>query len=300
MELRNLRSLVEVSRQGGFSAAARVLHVTQSTVSKAIKQLEDDCGVALVERGGRGVRLTDAGEIVLRHANSMLSEQEHLEAELGELRGLQRGQLRLGLPVLASSVLFAETVAEFRKRYPGIEVQLQEHGSRILQDLVRKGEFDIGAALQPVPDDFEWQPIRDEPLYAMLPISHPLAERTSLRLAELTDTPTILFEDGIMLNTVITAAYRKRKMPLVDAGRSGNTDFIIAMVTAGLGVAFLPHIVVASRDHSSIRAIEVEDKDMWWRMALIWKKGRPLSPAARRWLQLAEPAAREAKPADLG
>lgn len=287
MELRNLRCLVELTRAGGFSAAARALHVTQSTVSKSIRQLEDDCGAPLVDRRGRGLlRLTDAGEIVLRHATNMLSEQEHLAAELAALRGLQRGQLKLGLPVLASSVLFAESVAEFRKRYPGIEVQLQEHGSRLLEELVRTGEFEIGATLQPIHEDFDWQPIREEPLMALLSIEHPLSGRSTLRLAELADTPTIMFEEGILLNSVITAAYRRRKMTLVDAGRSGNTDFIVAMVTAGLGVAFLPRIIVASRDHRSLRVVEVEDKDMWWKMALIWRRGRALSPAARRWLEM--------------
>jgi DNA-binding transcriptional LysR family regulator len=291
VELRNLRTLVEVARCGGFTAAARSLNTTQSTVSKAIAQLEHDCGVALVERLGRGVRLSEAGEIVARRAANMQSEREHLESELAELRGLQRGKLKLGLPVLASSVLFAESVAAFRKRYPGIEVELQEHGSRGLEERVRKGECEIGASLQPISEDFDWRTIRDEPLMALLPIEHPLSGRDSIPLVALAATPVILFEEGILLNSVILAAYRQRKMPVVDAGRSGNTDFIMAMVAAGLGVAFLPRIIVDSRDHRSVRAVEVEDLDMWWKMALIWRRGRTLSPAAQRWLEMVEPNA---------
>jgi DNA-binding transcriptional LysR family regulator len=98
-----------------------------------------------------------------------------------------------------------------------------------------------------------------------------------------------MFEEGILLNEVIVAAYRQRKIPLVDAGRSGNTDFIMAMVSAGLGVAFLPRIIVESRDHRSLRAVEMEDVDLWWKMALIWRRDRILSPAAQRWLEMAVP-----------
>jgi DNA-binding transcriptional LysR family regulator len=291
VELRNLRAFVEVARCGGFTAAARALNITQSTVSKAVQQLEHDCGVSLIDRLGRGIRITEAGGIVLRRAANIQSEEENLESELAELRGLQRGRLKLGLPVLASSVLFAESVAAFRKRYPGIEVELQEQGSRRLEEGVRKGEVEIGASLQPISEDFSWRSIRDEPLMALLSVQHPLSGRSSLRLEELAATPTILFEEGILLNSVIQAAYRQRKIPLIDAGRSGNTDFIMAMVAAGLGVAFLPRIIIESRDHHSLRAVEVEDLDMWWKMALIWRRDRVLSPAARRWLEMVAPGA---------
>jgi DNA-binding transcriptional LysR family regulator len=291
VELRNLRAFVEVARCGGFTAAARALNTTQSTVSKAVQQLEHDCGVSLIDRLGRGIRITEAGGIVLRRAANIQSEEENLESELAELRGLQRGRLKLGLPVLASSVLFAESVAAFRKRYPGIEVELQEQGSRRLEEGVRKGEVEIGASLQPISEDFSWRSIRDEPLMALLSVQHPLSGRSSLRLEELAATPTILFEEGILLNSVIQAAYRQRKIPLIDAGRSGNTDFIMAMVAAGLGVAFLPRIIIESRDHHSLRAVEVEDLDMWWKMALIWRRDRVLSPAARRWLEMVAPGA---------
>ena len=107
MELRTLRAFVEVVRQGGFSQAAKVVFATQSTVSKAVKQLVDELGVTLLERAGPRSSLTAAGEIVLRRAQAMLAERDDLLAELDELRGLRRGLLRLGLPPLGSSTLFA-------------------------------------------------------------------------------------------------------------------------------------------------------------------------------------------------
>lgn len=289
MELRNLRAFVEVARCGGFSAAARVLGTTQSTVSKALQQLEHDCGGPLVERLGRGLRLTTAGELVLRRAGNMLAEQDTLLAELGELRGVMRGKLRLGLPILASSVLFAGLVAAFRKRYPGIEVELHEESSGVLQEDVRSGRIEIGGSLLPIPKEFAWRLVREEPIMALLPAEHPLGGRGSIRLGELAGAPAILFEKGFILNDVIQAAYRRRKMRLVDAGRSANPDFLIAMVAAGLGVAFLPRLIISARDHRSIRPVELIDEDIRWRLALIWRRGRDLSPAAQRWLEMVAP-----------
>jgi len=287
MELRNLRALVEVAKCGGFSHAAKSLGTTQSTISKAILQLEHDCGVQLIERLGRGIRLTDAGEIARQHALTMLAERDLLLSEIGQLRGLQRGRLKLGLPVLAGSALFAWLVAGFRKKYPQIEVELQESGCEALEKDVRRGEIEIGASLLPISDDFEYQIVREEPLIALLPVEHPLSGRSSLKLKELAPCPTIFFEDGFALNSLLISGFRQRKMDYSDAGHSANPDFMIAMVAAGLGIAFLPHVILKSRDYRSVRAVKIEDENMWWRLALIWRRGHVLSPASRRWLEMA-------------
>src|SRR5579883_3278863 len=98
MDFRTLRAFVEVVRQGGFSQAAKTVFATQSTVSKAVKQLEDEIGVALLDRIGHRTKLTAAGEIVYPRALRLLAERESLMGELQELRGLKRGTLRLGVP----------------------------------------------------------------------------------------------------------------------------------------------------------------------------------------------------------
>lgn len=286
MELRHLECLAEVVRRGGFSAAARTLGMSQPTVSKALGQLEHECGARLLDRLKEGVRLTEAGERVLKRAKVMLAERDHLNAELAELRGLETGRLRLGLPVLGSSILFAPLVAEYRRCYPGIEVDLREHGSRHLEEQVRSGEIEMGATLAPVPADFEWQQVADEPLAALLPAGHPLAERETVKFKELTDSPFILFESGFVLNVLLGKACRKRGVELNVAARGAHADFIIALVSAGLGVSVLPRLVIETRNHSSIRTPLIEDRDMRWKLGLIWRRNLSLSPAASRWLRL--------------
>ncbi len=290
MELKALRHFVEVVRQGGFSHAAKVVFVSQPTVSKAVKQLEDELGVPLLERLGHRTQLTDAGHVVYRRALAMLAEREDLLAELGDLRGLARGVLRLGLPPLGSNTLFAPLFAEFRSRYPGIEIRLLEHGSQRLEEAVLAGEIELGGSLLPVADAFDWQPVREDPLVVLLPAAHPLAGEPALGLAELAKTPFILFEGGFVLNRRILDACRRRGYVPVEAARSGQVDFIVALVAAGLGAAFLPRLIAEQRPHPGVRAVLLDEPELRWHMALVWRRGGYLSHAARAWLALAREA----------
>src|SRR5260221_6880409 len=177
LDFRRLRLFVEVVRQGGFSQAAKVVFATQPTVSKAVKQLEDELGLPLLNRIGHRSELTDAGKIVYRRALGLLTEGEDLVAELDELRGLKRGTMHLGVPRLGSSALFAPMFASFRRRYPGVDVVLAVHDSRRLEELLRAGELDLAALLHPIPTDFDWQDVRTEPLLALLPAGHLLTHQ---------------------------------------------------------------------------------------------------------------------------
>lgn len=286
MELRTLRAFVEVVRQGGFSQAAKVVFATQSTVSKAVKQLEDELGIALLDRVGHRSSLTGAGEIVYRRALAMLAERDDLVAELDELRGLRRGMLRLGLPPLGSSTLFAPLFASFRSRYPGIEIRLVEHGSKRLEEMLQAGEVDFAASLMPVPDAFEAEPVRSEPLVALLPANHAFRNARSVNFQELAPSPFILFESGFALNAIILDACERRGVTPDVVARSAQIDFIVALVAAGLGVAFLPRMIAEQRAHEGIARVALDEPGTDWSMALVWRRGGYLSDAARAWLAL--------------
>ncbi|MGO4704337.1 LysR family transcriptional regulator [Microvirga sp. 2MCAF38] len=287
MELRTLRAFVEVVRQGGFSQAAKAVFATQPTISKAVKQLEDELGVPLLDRIGHRSEMTAAGEIVYRRALAILAERDDLIAELDELRGLKRGVLRLGIPPLGSSTLFAPLFAIFRSRYPGIEIRLVEHGSKRLEEILLAGEVDLAASLLPISDDFEAQAVRREPLMALLPSGHPVARGKKIGLTALAQIPFILFESGFALNKVILDACERRGFSPDVAARSGQIDFIVELVAAGLGVAFLPRMIAEQRAHPAVRRLLLDEPETDWHMALVWRRGAYLSHAARAWLALA-------------
>jgi len=294
MDLRTLRAFVEVVRQGGFSQAARTVFATQSTISKAVRQLEDELGLTLLDRIGHKSRLTPAGEIVFRRAVTMLAERDDLISELDELRGLKRGCLRLGLPAIGSSTLFAPLFAAFRSRYPGIEIQLVEQGSKRLEELVTAGELDLAGSLLPVEDQFDWQEVRREPLDVLVSIDHPLAQRDQVDMRELADQPFILFSEGFALNPIILAVCHRCGFQPTVTSRSSQIDFIIELVSSGLGIGFLPRMIARQRDNGRFRAIPVSDAGMDWHIALVWRRGSYLSRAAQAWLDLARDSAASA------
>jgi DNA-binding transcriptional LysR family regulator len=285
MDLRTLGAFVEVVRQGGFSAAGRALFASQPAVSKAVQQLEEEVGMPLLERTGHRVRTTTAGDLVYRHALAMLAERDNLRTGLAELGGLKRGRLRLGLSRLGSSLLFADLVAEFRQRHPGIEIELTEHGSLFLQQALRDGDLDLATCLLPVPEELDWVLVHDDPLQVLLPESHPLAGRSSLQLTDLADSPFILFEQGFALNPQIQAACQRSGFSPRVAAYSGQAEFIQALVAAGLGVAFLPRLVCQGL-RGPVRGVALDDPELRWRITLAWRREARLAPAARAYLEM--------------
>lgn len=287
MELRNLRAFVEVLRQGGFSQAAKSVFSTQSTVSKAVKRLEDEIGLVLLERSAQGPRPTAAGEIVLRRAQRMLAERTDLLAELSDLRGLKHGVLRLGLPPIGSARVFAPAFAAYRSRYPGIEVNLSEHGATRLEQMLRDGEVEIAGLLTPVSRDFESQPVRSEPIVAMFPSDHPLGRLNSVSMRELAPVPFLMPEASFALNQVILKACERAQFRPNIVAQSGQMDFLAGLVAAGIGVAFAPRLTaedLASR--TRVRIVDIRDARMAWNLVLAWRRSSYLSHAASAWLTM--------------
>lgn len=286
MEFRTFRAFVEVVRQGGFARAAKTVFATQSTVSKAVKQLEAEVGFPLLDRTLHPPRLTAMGEVVFARATRLLAEREDLVAELDELRGLKRGTLRLGLPPVGSGTLFASLFALYRTRYPGIVIRLVEHGASKLEELLLSGEIDLAASLLPVPEAFEWQEVRREPLVVLLPEGHPLAERKVVGMEALRAQPFILYEEGFALNKVILEGCRRHGFEPAIVAQSSQIDFMTELVAAGLGIALLPRLIVSQRPHLRVRAVLLEEPGAEWHLAMIWRKGGYLSHAADAWLTL--------------
>lgn len=286
MNLRSFQAFVEVVRQGGFSAAARTINATQSTVSKTVRQLEEELGLPLLDRDVTPPRLTNAGEIVYSRALAMLTEKDDMLTELGELRGLKRGLLRLGLPPIGSSVLFAPVFAAFTKLYPDIDIHLVEHGSKRLEELLLAGDVELAGLLLPVEESFEWQAIRGEPVVALLPADHGFIDDGGILLSDIVSLPFILFESGFALNQIILDACHQRGLFPHVAVRSSQIDFIVELVAAGMGIGFLPQMIAEQRKNPGVCIHQIRDAEINWDMALVWRKNAFLSHAAKVWLEL--------------
>jgi DNA-binding transcriptional LysR family regulator len=286
MDLRTLRTFVEVVRQGGFSQAAKVVFTTQSTVSKAVKQLEIELGGPLLDRKSHRSVLTADGDVVYRRALKILAERDDLVTELDELRGLKQGTLRLGLPPVGSSDLFAPLFAIYRRRYPGVDIRLVEYGGDRLKEILLSGEIELSVSMLPVSDEFEWWEITNQPLVVLLPADHALARKKSTDLASLQHLPFILFEKGFSLHRVILEACRRRGFEPTIVARSSQIDFMVKLAAAGFGIAFLPRMIAEQRRHPSVRLVRLAEPQTKWNPAMIWRRGGYLSHAAKAWLAI--------------
>ena len=294
MELRTLHVFVEVVRQGGFSRAAKTVFATQSTVSKAVKQLEDEIGVPLLNRIGHRSKLTAAGEIVYQRAQRILAERDDLMSELDEVRGLKRGSLRLGLPLLVSSTLFAPLLAIYRKRYPGVEIRLVENGSDRLEEILAAGDIDFAASVsrakatgdRPVAEGLERQSVKLDPLMVLVPAREFAARKKSIDLTDLKQMPFILFESGFAISRIVVDACRRAGFEPTVATRSSQLDLILELVAAGIGIAFLPKMVAEQWRHPGSRSLLIVNPKVELHLAMTWRRGALLSHAAKAWLTL--------------
>ncbi len=262
LDVKRMRVLREVAAKGSFSAAAESLAYTQSAISQQIAALERETGMVLVERGARGVRLTDAGRVLVDHADVILARLTDAEAELEAIAGLRAGRLRLVSFPTAGAAIMPPSIARFREEHPGVEVTLEPREPREGLDCLRAGECDIAltveAGFEPNEDPgLERLHLLDDPMYVCLPADHRLAGRSSLRLGDLADESWILGSTGacpdgpILIRACQAAGFEPRLGFTCD-----DYTAIQGFIAAGVGVSFIPDLaLVAVRDDVVIRRL---------------------------------------------
>jgi DNA-binding transcriptional LysR family regulator len=265
LNVRRLQVLREVARHRSLSAAAATLSYTPSAVSQHIAALEREVGVGLVERGPRGAALTDAGRTLLRHADEILGRMNAAEAELQALAGLKAGQLRLGAFSTAGAVLTPQAVKAFRDRHPDVEVTLVEVDPEEAVPRLRARELDLALVyefpvVESLPlDELDYISLLEDRLNVALPTQHRLAKRRRLRLAELAGEDWIQGVHRGSTVAVLPAACRAAGFEPRIVFRSDDHMAVEGFVAAGLGVAVVPQIAVATaRRDIAIRPLEVE------------------------------------------
>ncbi|QDQ85691.1 LysR family transcriptional regulator [Paraburkholderia megapolitana] len=296
MELRALRYFVEVVRQQSFTVAAEQMFVTQPTISKMVKSLEDEIGSPLLLRDGRQMMLTDAGRIVFQRGQEVLAAHAQLQAELDDLDKLGRGQLTIGIPPMGGS-LFTPTIAAFRQRYPKVELKLFEQGARGIEAALIAGELELGGVLQPVdPQALDVLPMTRQLLWLVARRGSRWDGTQQVPLGDLATEPFVFYGESLALNDVVLNACRTAGFAPIIVGRSGHWDFMAALVQAGVGIALLPAPYCRRLDPVQFTCLPVVEPEIPWEMAIGWRRNGYLSHAARAWLDVA----RETLPSQAG
>ncbi|MEW1900304.1 MULTISPECIES: LysR family transcriptional regulator [unclassified Streptomyces] len=261
IEARHLRVLRAVAATGSFSAAARELGCTQPAVSQQMKALEASAGTPLLIRTGREMRLTQAGEVLVRHASGILAGLTAAEEEVAAIAGLRAGRVRLVSFPSGSSTLVPTALAALRAAHPGTRVSLVEAEPPRSIEMLREGDCDIALAFRYGAGRAEWDDLVVRPLLAdrlvgLVPEGHRLAGAGAVGIAELADESWI-------------AGCPRCRRQLVDvceeAGFTPRIDFatddypaVVGLVGAGLGVAVLPALAIESVRPKGARTVTVE------------------------------------------
>jgi len=287
MDIRALRYFVETVRCASFTHAARKLFVTQSTVSKMIRQLEDESGVPLLIREGHTARPTDAGRVVYERGLQVLDTMRQLSAELKETTQLERGELDVGIPPMIN-LLFTPVVKRFRERYPDIALRIHEDTGPGVERLVTAGDLEVGATVLPLEPGSSLQASQfgSHAVWAVGKAGAPWNGKTALPLSALADTPLVIPSDDFALTRRLRQAFHDSGIQPRIAAQSAHWDFLVSMASADLGVALLPEPLLRRMNTEGLSTARLARPSLQWEPAHIWRDGRYLSHAARAWLDI--------------
>ena len=300
LDVKRMRILKEVADRGSFSAAAEALSYTQSAVSQQIAALEREAGTQLVTRGSRGIRLTEAGEALVRHADAILTRLADAEAELEAIAGLRGGRLRLAAFPTVGATLVPLAIANFRERHPDIELTVRQLEPEDSLPLLKCGELDIALTIEPNSihdtEGLESTFLLEDPMFAALPLNHKLAHKPRVRLKDMADESWISTTDACSCGDLVRSHCIRMGFEPKVTFESDDYLAIQGLIAAGVGVALIPTLALTTvREDIIIRDLGSEAPVRTIAAATL--PGAQRSPAARAMLDvLGEVATQYAKP----
>jgi DNA-binding transcriptional LysR family regulator len=289
VELRHLAALEAVASEGSFGRAADRLGYTQSAVSQQIATLERFVGEKLVERPGgpRAVSLTEAGRLLLRHAEAIVARLDAARADMAALRAGETGTLRVGTYQSVGARMLPAVMRRFRGEYPGISLELHEPTTDPeLFELIEAGELDLAFCGLPLPEGpFEAVELMNDPYVLVVPGDHELADRKSASLDDLGSLPLIGAQ------TCSSGAQVERELNAhgfsVDYSfRSDDNGTVQGLVAAGYGIALWPRLAISPGDER-VRILDLEPPISPRVICVVWHADRHRSPAARAFVEIA-------------
>jgi len=308
MNLRDLHYLVALAEHRHFGRAAEASFVSQPTLSTQIKKLEDELGVALVERTPRKVLLTETGREIARRARGVLSEIDEIKAIAQRTRDPESGTLRLGIFPTLGPYLLPHLVPLVRKHFPRLELLLVEEKTEQVIRMLREGSLDAGILALPLHEEsLHTQFLFEEPFVLAVPENHPLAQKHKrLKLDDLEDESLLLLEDGHCMRDQALEVCQLAGAGERSGFRATSLETLRQMVAANVGITLLPTLAIkppmARTDN--VRLLEFAGHPPSRRIALAWRKSSSMGLFLKRFSEvisdlppgLLQPGLAESKP----
>lgn len=246
MEIRQMRYFMEVAKREHVTEAAKALHVAQSSVSRQLINLESELGVDLFVHEGRRVRLTPIGKIFLERVEQAMNMIQEAERGVKEYLEPEKGTVRIAFPISMAAHVLPKAIFAFRQLYPEAKFQMRQGLYQDLIDGVTNGEFNL-ALIAPLPEEeprIKGKVLFTENIVALLPVHHPLANQSAIRLAELKDVPIVTLPEGTVFRKLVLRACQELGFAPTIAFEGDDIDALKGLVSAGLGAALMPEVTL--------------------------------------------------------
>jgi DNA-binding transcriptional LysR family regulator len=254
MNLEALKGFLAVCRHGSFTEAANTLFLTQPAVSQQVKSLEDEFGTKLLEKRGKGFRLTPAGEEVRTGAEDVFSRIDRMVEAVDEIKGLIRGRLSVAAGDTIVMYMFPGWMKKFTGKFPGIDLYLAGQISADVEEMVRRGECDLGLiTMPPSSSDLASEMLPSEELCLILPGDHPVAEKKRIDLKTITGLPRIALGRRSKTRRLIEDAFASKGLEWKPLTELNGFEIIKRYVAAGLGAAIVPRMALKQGEGYAIR-----------------------------------------------
>ena len=301
MTFRQLEIVLAVARAKSFTRAGEKLHVSQSTLSQHVLELERELGVRLFDRLGRAVTLTEAGRLLEEHAGRVASTVASARRVIDELKGLERGSLVIGASTTPGIYVLPSVVAAFKRRYPGIAISLQIGNSQVIEERIRANAVDLGVVGGHILGTRErcvTAGLLDELLLIVAP-AHPWAKRREVAPRELAGEPLLLREHGSATRLVTERTLRQAGVKFNVAMELDHIEAIKQAVIAGLGIAFVSTYAVRGEIATRrLAGLRLKGLRIRRHFHVIHNEARTLTASGRAFMELLEhPGGRRASPA---
>lgn len=284
MEWQQLEYFQVLAKIQHMTKAAELLSISQPALSRSIARLEDELGVPLFERQGRSIRLNRYGELFVQRVHNIMREYQIGLTEIQQIVDPNHGEVSLGFLHTLGTNVVPDLIRNFRKENENIHFSLKQNHTHLQLLELKSGDLDLCLlAEMDAAKPIEWRELWREKLLAIVPINHPLAEKSSITLTELADESFVLLKKGYALRIQLDELFREKDIQPRITFEGDEVATVAGFVAAGLGVSILPE--GDEINQKRIIKIPITDVNAERIIGMAWSEGRYLSPAAQKFQQ---------------
>lgn len=290
MDVRDLQVFLSVANHLNFTRAGEEVHLSQPSVSVRIRQLEHDLGSKLFEQLGKKVVLTEAGQLLIPYATRVIAAMDDARHAIDELKGLERGSLRIGASTTAGMYLIPRAIAQFKQRYPKIEVHLAVKDTQQIEEGVIRNEFDFGfVGGHLVGDEVDVLPWLTDQIVLIAAPKHALTRKKSVKTHDLRKERFILREPGSATRAAILSHFQKSDLEIDTVMEMENPESVKTAVQSALGIAFISKFAVETElKAKSLVVVRVQGLDIHRELKIVYRKDKHLGRAAQTFIRMAQ------------